>query len=316
MIEFGLLQSPHRIMRFTHRRTRARKCRALYLLLLILFLFVPGTSRAETRYPQRILSVTPAGTEILFDLGLGDRVVGVTQYCNWPPEAREKPSIGDMMHVNLEVIAGLAPDLVLLSNMNEHLKRELEAFGYPVAVVNQDDFEQICDSMIRVGRICGIADRAEKRVRELREEVARISSGVTGNASPRVLIVVGRDTADDLFRKVYIAGRRSFYDNLLAEAGAHNAYTGDVQYAQISRESLIRLDPDVVIELVGEHGGANLHTGDILAQWRAFDDLRAARTGDIAIIKGDFTLRAGPRYPLVLEAFIRAIHGGEREIEE
>jgi iron complex transport system substrate-binding protein len=263
----------------------------------------------------RVLSLSPAATEIIFDLGLGDRVIGVTEYCNWPPEAKSKPSVGDMMNVNMEVVVSMQPDLVVISNMNEHLKANIEALGYEVAVVYQDDFAQICDSMLRVGEACGVPDAAKKRTEELREAVRGISSGLPGGRDRRVLVVVGRDD-DASFKKIYVAGPRSFYDELLADAGAKNAFTGDAPYAALSLEGLLRLDPDVIIELVGEHGMTGVDSGSILAQWKNLSDLQAARNGDVAVIRGDFTLRAGPRYPLVLEAFAAVIHEGVREIEE
>jgi len=111
---------------------------------------------ASAAVPERILSITPAGTEILFELGLGERVVGVTRYCNWPPEALTKLNLGDMMHVNLEVVIGARPDIVLVSpTMNNHIGEQLRALGFRVIGVFQDDFEQICYSILRVGRECG-----------------------------------------------------------------------------------------------------------------------------------------------------------------
>jgi iron complex transport system substrate-binding protein len=276
-------------------------------------------SQGAEQPPKRILSIAPAATEILFDLGLGDNVVGVTEYCSWPPEAKSKANLGDMMHVNLETALALKPDLALLSNMNEHLKGQLEAFGIPVIIVYQDDFAQICDSMLRVGEFCGIAESAKNRVEELRgfvrEISARSSRGKNG-AKSRVLVVVARDIDDTSFKNIYVAGPKSFYENLLNESGASNVFTLNAPYANISREGLMRLDPDIVIELIGEHGMTNVETPEILAQWNKLTDIRTVRNGNIAIIRGDFTMRAGPRYPLLLEAFSKVIHNGVREILE
>jgi iron complex transport system substrate-binding protein len=261
--------------------------------------------------------MAPAATEILFDLGLGEKVVGVTEYCSWPPEAKSRTNIGDMLHVNMEIVASLNPDLVLLSNMNESLKGRIEAFGIPVAVVYQDDFAQICDSMIEVGRVCGIPEIARQRVEELRKAVSDLAEANRADgAKRRVLVVVGRDVADTSFRQIFVAGPRSFYENLIAEAGAVNAFTQNVPYANISREGLMRIDPDVIIELVGEHGMTNVASASILEQWSGLADVRAAQNGGVSVIRGDFTLRAGPRYPLILDAFARIIHGGVREISE
>ena len=275
-----------------------------------------STSHAVSGEPSRILSLAPAATEIIFDLGLGDRVIGVTEYCNWPPEAKSKTNIGDMMNVNMEVVVSMRPDLVVVSNMNEHLKEPIEALGYEVAVVYQDDFEQIRDSMLRVGEACGIAEAAKKRADALGEAVRGISAALPRGKDISVLVVVGRDADDVSFKKIYAAGPGSFYEELLAGAGAKNAFTGDMPYAAISLEGLLRLDPDIIIELVGEHGMTGQDSKSILAQWKNLGGLRAARDGNVAVIRGDFTLRAGPRYPLILKAFAKSIHEGAREIEE
>ena len=105
------------------------------VLLLAVIIAAVGASASFAAEPRRILSISPASTEIIYDLWLGDRVVGVTSYCSWPPEARSKMNMGDMMYANMEVIASLRPDLVLLSNMNEHLRGKIEALGFRVEVV-------------------------------------------------------------------------------------------------------------------------------------------------------------------------------------
>ncbi|MDR3254824.1 MAG: ABC transporter substrate-binding protein [Synergistaceae bacterium] len=304
--------------------TRFSRIFALFLILLLL-LAAPTSSAAAanpaalSKTPSRILSLSPAATEILFDLGLGDKIVGVTEYCSWPPEARSKKNIGDMMHVNMEVVVALKPDIVIISNMNEHLKSQIESLGFPVVVVYQDDFNQICGSMKQVGEACGAAESAKARIGELRGLVSGIAeraSGETGRTKRSVLVVVGRDAADTSFNKVYVTGPLSFYNDLLTEAGAINVFTRSAPYANISKEGLLRLDPDIIIELVGEHGMTNVTTPEIIAQWNKLTDLKAAREGNVAIIRGDFTMRAGPRYPLLLEAFSKVINEGAREIWE
>ncbi|MDR1472892.1 MAG: helical backbone metal receptor [Synergistaceae bacterium] len=263
--------------------------------------------------PGRILSLAPAATEIIFDLGLGDRVIGVTEYCSWPPEAKSKPNVGDMMHVNMEALVSMSPDIVVISDMNAHIGNQIESLGYPTVIVNQDSFEEICGSMLRVGAACGIAEAAKKRVAELRGAVNDLSMKPDGKKQ-RVLVVVGRDVGDTSFKKVYVAGPRSFYNDLLTRSASVNAFPDDLPYASISQEGLLRIDPDFIIELVGEYGMTNVDTGSILAQWEKVKGLRAARSGNVAVIRGDFTFRAGPRYPLILESFKRVIHDGTREI--
>jgi iron complex transport system substrate-binding protein len=286
------------------------------LALIVIAALCAASQTASAASPQRILSLAPAATEILFDLGLGGKVIGVTEYCTWPPEAKSKANVGDMMHVNLEVLVSMNPDIVVISSMNGHLQSQVEALGYPVVVVGQDSLEEVCDSMIRVGEACGISDFAKKRVAGLKETVDALTVKPGGGRNKRVLVVVGRDIDDTSFKKVYIAGPRSFYNDLLSRSAAVNAYTDDQPYASISQEGLLRMDPDLIIELVGEHGMTNVDTESILAQWKKVKDLRAAQSGNAAVIRGDFTFRAGPRYPLILEAFKKAINGGIREVRE
>jgi iron complex transport system substrate-binding protein len=290
---------------------RIRRIKIVFFLTLLALVSASGVCEAV---PKRILSLSPAATEILFDLGLGDNVVGVTEYCSWPPEVKSKTNVGDMMHVNMEVVVSLMPNLVLISNMNEHIKPQIEALGYPVTVVYQDDFGQICESMTRVGEACGISGAAKKRVSELRRAVKDFSVRARRSPQPRVLVVVGRDVGDSSFKKIYVAGELSFYQDLLAESGAKNAFEGRVPYAAISMEGLLRLDPDIIIELIGEHGMTNVGTPEIMSQWRGLSDVRAASLGNVAVIRGDFSFRAGPRYPLILESFASVIHDGIREI--
>ena len=288
------------------------------MLILTVAAVLSRASHATAAEGRRILSLAPAATEIIFDLGLGDSVIGVTEYCTWPPEARSKTNIGDMMNVNLETVVSMAPDIVALSNMNEHLRGQIEALGFPTVTVYQDDFEQICGSMLKVGEVCGVAEKAEERVAELRASVKEISERTQRTRGerpkPRVLVVVGRDVGDDSFKAVYVAGPRSFYNDLLNEAGAENALDQDTPYSNISMEGLLRIDPDVIVELIGEHGMANVKNPEILAQWNNLTDLKAVRGGNVGIIRGDFTFRAGPRYPEILDAFARIINGETREI--
>jgi iron complex transport system substrate-binding protein len=287
------------------------------LTLILFVLFAAAISAAPGACaPSRILSITPAATEILYSLGLGDRVIGVTRYCNWPPEAKSKPVIGDMMNVNLEMLAALDPDLVLISNLNGHLNARIKSMGYKTVIVYQDNFEQICKSILDVGLACGVEDAAREKVGELSGAVRSLSESAASGPPTRVLIVVGRDPADDDLKKLYVAGIKSFYNDLIREAGAVNALTADVPYMQVSREGLMRLDPDIIIDLIGEHGSVNVPTVRVLGQWKAIPDLKASSLGNVAVVKGDFSLRPGPRYPLLLNAFIRAIRGGEREIIE
>jgi iron complex transport system substrate-binding protein len=296
---------------------RVRRTKKIFAALVILALL--SAPRAAAAAPERILSLSPAATEIIFCLGFGDKVIGVTEYCTWPPEALAKPNVGDMMFLNMETLISMAPDLVLLSNMNEHLRAQVESLGFRTVVVYQDDFDQICDSMLEVGAACGVEELARQKIAELRDSVREISERAKlarAGKKTRVLLVVGRDMDDESFKRVHAAGRKSFYQNLLEEAGAENAMGQEVPYVILSKEGLVRVNPEMIIELVGEHGMANVTTPKIFAQWEKITEMKAVREGRVGIIRGDFTLRPGPRYPMILDALARIINGETTEITE
>lgn len=287
----------------------------LGVALFFCFWIVLSTQLAQAAGARRIVSLAPVATEILYSLGLGDDVVAVTRYCTWPPEARKKTQLGDMLEVNLEQIVALAPDCVVISDMNEVVRSRIEQMGYRTIGVAQNDFESICRSILALGDVFGVAPRARGEVASLQKQIAALREKTRTLAKPRVLVCVGRDVADASFRTLYVAGRKSFYQELLEMAGAENALdAGYVEYAALSHEGLLQLNPDVIIELIGEHGMANRSTdAELLAQWTALKGLKAAEKKRVAIIRGDFAFRAGPRYPQILRAFIGAIHPGALE---
>jgi iron complex transport system substrate-binding protein len=294
----------------------------IHAVILIFGIFELSAARSggAAAPPARILSLAPAATEILFDLGLGGRVVGVTEYCKWPPEALEKTNVGDMMRVNMETVVYLAPDLVVISSMNGSLGDRIEALGFPVTTVYQDDFPMILESMQRVGDACGIGTEARRRTDELERTVEEMTMDNAARSGarkpPRVLVIIGRDPGDREFRRAHIAGPKSFYNDLLERCGAVNVFTDETAYASVTREGLMRLNPDIVIELIADYGMSNVDSGELLSQWDAFADLPAAREKKTAVIRGDFAFRAGPRYPRILKAFGMAINGGVRIISE
>jgi iron complex transport system substrate-binding protein len=296
---------------------RVLKLKPLAVFLSVFIIFAPffAPRLAEAEFPRRIVSLSPAATEILYDLGLGDKVVAVTKYCDWPPEAVPKQIMPNILHANMESLIAMRPDLVVVSNMNAAVKPRVEALGFPVTVVCQEDFAQICGSIIQVGKVCGIEARANARVAELKDEVKKLAASA-GKSDKRVLIVVGGDFTDTSFKKLYVAGPRSFYGDLLRESGVRNAFETDVPYAQIAREGLLRLDPDFIIELIGEHGPTDVKTCEIFDQWKKLGSLKAVKNGSVAVIRGSFIFRAGPRYPLALSAFQSILRGNVREIEE
>ena len=161
--------------------------RRFYVALSLLLLFV--ASGAASGAPARIVSLSPVGTEILFDLGQGDRVAGVTEFCDYPPEAGAKPKVGGFTEVNLESLVAMGADLLILQDLHrQELAPKLETLGIPSYILSQESTEDICKGILELGRLCGAEERAEARVAEMRGRLDAVASRLKGLTRPRVLL--------------------------------------------------------------------------------------------------------------------------------
>lgn len=253
--------------------------------------------------PQRIVSVSPACTEILFALGLGDQVVGVTEYCNYPEEALSKPKIGTFTSPNLEAILAQDPDLVLATaGVQSDMVDRMEEMGLKVYVVNPATFADTVAIIRDVGALTGrqdeagrIADDMQMRTDLITGEVQRAVTA--GGASPKVFYEIFCEN------NVWTAGRDSILSDLIRMAGGTNLGDADsADYYEFSVESLITGNPDVY--LVGSGSMAN--PGDITTR-SGWDNINAVRNGRVYVVNEDLVYRTGPRLIDGLESIYQDI---------
>ncbi len=252
--------------------------------------------------PKRIVSLAPNTTEILFALGLGDKVVGVTDFCDYPPEAKQKTKVGGMVNPSLEAISFLRPDLVLATvagNRPETVAR-LERLGIPVFVVNPEDLQGVFSSIEQVGRATGRREVARVLVQRLRERVEQVTRRVAGLKRPRVLYVLWSDP-------LIVPGKGTFLDDLIRWAGGESISTGALTpYPLFSLEEVVARAPEVII--VSKGHGQDDQT--LLRRWRDLPTLPAVKAGRLYTIDGDLLNRPGPRIVDGLEALARILHPG------
>ncbi len=265
---------------------------------------------APTRSPRRIVSMAPALTETAFALGLGDRVVGVTRYCEWPPEARSLPKVGGFLDPSWEALVALRPDLVLLMQDHNAVRARLDTLGIRSLQVDQGDLDGILTSFVTIARACGVTERGEGLASEVRARLDVVASATADLASPRVLVVVEREVGAGPVRSVWVAGPGTFYDDLVGLAGGANAWHGTaaVLYPEVSREGLIALDPDVILDVEAELQKHGLNRERVRAEWDGLTELRAVRDGRVAVLDQDYMVVPGPRIARAVEAMARAIH--------
>jgi len=259
---------------------------------------------------NRIISLAPNVTEILFALGLGNKVIGVSEFCNYPIEAKDRPRFGALMNPNYEAIVAAKPDLVIV--FEEMLKPEnkFTAMGISTLAVKHNTIEDIFSSIIAIGQACGATEQAEILVNELKSKISAIKIQCKGEQKLKVLVSVGHDISqnpDKAPENIYIAGKDGFYSDMIEKAGGQNAYAGAIPFPTVGYESIVSMNPDIIIDIVPAQ--RNLIDNQIIReQWKKFSLLDAVKNDRIYVFSEDFMAIPGPRFILTLERIASAIN--------
>lgn len=277
-----------------------------YLILLIAAtLCAPGQ-------PARIVSTSPSITEILFAIGAGPQVVGVSLHCRYPEAVKVLPRVGTYRRPDAERTARLRPDLVFLHDAANDAANRLDTLGIRYVSVPYGTLADSFSAMRLVGKAAGREAEAETLVARIQATIARARQN-TGPLQRRALIIVGRDA--DALTNLVAAGPSSYLGELLQAVGGRNALEGDrlPAYPRISLETVMRLDPDVIIDAAAmadriEETAALRER--VLRPWLLRKDLKAVkRDGVYPVFTEAFTL-PGPRMIETLDFIENALRGG------
>ena len=266
-----------------------------------------GDSGSEDS-PQRIVSMAPSVTETLFALGLGERVVGVSRFCNYPAETAGIARIGGVIDPNIEAIVALQPDLAVMLHSNKAICPALHRLGIKMLVVDHKTIMGVLESIPTIGRACGSESAAEKMVGDLQSRIERIRRNTAGLKRPRVLLSVGRNLGTGRLEDVYVAGHDDYFDEMIAAAGGRNVF-GDVpvRYPVVSTESIIEANPEIIIDIVPSMGGKD--TKAAIADWRQLRNIDAVAAGKVFCLDADYASVPGPRFILLLEKLAELLQG-------
>lgn len=262
-----------------------------------------GRSITLEKQPVRIISLAPSHTEILFALGLGDRVVGVTEYCDYPQEARSKPKIGGFSTPSVEKIIELQPDLVLPGDMHHQVVTTLEAANVKVLVFSPTTMAEIFAAINQIGKAAGEEQAAQNLLAGLQQRVDAVNAKVeqAQGAKPRVFYEVWHEPLTS-------AADNTLIGELIRVSGGENIVgPSKDSYPKVSEEIILEKNPDIMIHSYGHGSNESLSPEKILKR-QGWEHLNFVQNRRIVGLDANLINRAGPRIVDALEAVAQAIH--------
>jgi iron complex transport system substrate-binding protein len=255
------------------------------VLALVCVCFLPAQPQ-----PARIVSTFPSITETIFALGAGNRLVGVSDYCRYPEAAMALPKVGEYLKPNLEKIALLRPDLVLIRDNAPASASGLNALGIRYLPVKLGSLADVYAMIRELGAAIGASQQAQELNAKIRSRLDVLRAESADGPRPSVLIVVGRTPG--LLSNIVAAGPSTYLSELLEIAGGRNALpAGAIEYPHISLETVVRLDPVVILELSINSDVATRQ----VEPWLSRRELRAVRNGRVFAVPSEPLATPGPR---------------------
>lgn len=277
---------------------------ALFGIFAILLFVFPVQAQSDfferslpwPAYPRRIVSLSPATTEMLFAVGAGNQVVGVTRDCNYPPEAQRKNQLGRFGQISLESLIRLQPDLIVVTRDMRQVLSPLRRLPVPVLALDTSTVKQIGSNLQWLGQITGHRKQGEDSARLFQQRLRALRQRIPQRlAAPRVFYLLWD-------RPLISAGARSFIGDILNLAGARNlAPVSQAPFPHVSLEYLLRINPDFLILPESVASRIVLHQGPL-------QSLRAVRQKQVLSLNDDMISRPGPRVLNALEQIIEFLY--------
>lgn len=258
--------------------------------------------------PRRIVSLAPSITETLYAIGLGDRVVGVTKYCLFPPEAREKPVVAGFSDVNYEAVLRRRPDLVVMPVDKVRNRENLERLGLSVLPLDTRSLYGLLEAIDSLGRATGRRAEAGAVIDRINGAIEEARAAAEGRPRPRVLFSIMHSYQGlGYITEINAVGRDGFFSDLLEIAGGENVYRGSLSFPRLSREAIIFLNPEVIIDVIP-------YTEDLEAvrrDWQSLTSVEAIRNNRLVFLTDEADTVPGPRVDGTLRKISRALHPPE-----
>jgi iron complex transport system substrate-binding protein len=251
--------------------------------------------------PQRVISLAPSITEIIYELGEEKRLQGVTKYSDYPAQAKSLPKVGTYVHLDLERIVALKPDLCISTKDGnpKHVIEKISRLGIPVYAINPRSLEQTMDTITQIGSLLNAQEAAARLVSGMQQRITRVQSLVAQvNNRPRVFFQIDAEP-------LVSAGNNTFIHELIELAGGINTAAGNDPYPRYSWEDILVLQPDIVI-ISSMAGG--LDSEDLLGIWKKWSQLKAVLNEQVFVVDAGMFDRTTPRLVAGLETIAEIIH--------
>ena len=251
--------------------------------------------------PHRIVSLTPALTEILFAIGAGDRVVGVTQYCDFPPEAAAKPKVGGYVNPSVESVLALKPDLILVSPGpgNRDAALAMRRAGLRLEIVPAETLEESLAAIELVAGFAGAESTGRDLAAAVRARLDAVAKRVAGTPRVRTLFCIQTEP-------IFAAGRDTLPSQLLELAGGTNVISAS-RYPRLDVEAVAAARPELILQARMDLADGAPHAED--AFWKRWPSIPAVAHGRVVVLRDDLTLRPGPRVADAAEELAAILHG-------
>jgi iron complex transport system substrate-binding protein len=261
---------------------------------------------AQSR-PQRIVSLVPALTEVLYAIGAGPQVVAVSSYDEYPPDVKTLPRVGALLDPDTERIISLKPDLLITYGSQVDLQAQMKRAGIPTFDYTHGGLSHILVTMKDLGVRTGHAAQADTAVAAIEARLAAVRARVAGKRRPRTLLVFSREPKT--LRNMYVSGGRGFLHDMLEIAGGDNVFNDiDRESVQVSTETILARAPEVILELRPEEIPAGQPMQDELASWARLASVPAIRDKRVLFIAGQAVTVPGPRVADSVERMAKALH--------
>lgn len=264
----------------------------------------------EKLLPQRIVSTAPSITELLYALGLGDRIVGVDRFSRYPAEATRKPQIGDYAAPNLEVIASLRPTLVIIPTNPVQLRQRLEALKLHVLEIDQEGIAAMYRSFRQVAEATSTTAKAEAVIDSIRKQLSLIRTRAAVLRPTRIMFVVGRTPGS--LDGLMVAGQASYLNEIIEIAGGQNVFKdASAAYPKVSLEEILARNPEVIIdmgEMADTLGVTDAQKRNVAGLWNRMASIAAVRGRRVHAVASDIFVVPGPRVVLAAQEFFALLH--------